>query len=241
MLRIDTLYLAGIIGLGLAGVGCIGSGHPREGGGSGASGSFDAAWSLAWLSGGAVTCADAGITTVDLDLQDTYTNLVYHDSFNCSDSQGTSELLPPDDFTVALRAYDSADNMLSMAALPDVYLVYSGYPTPLPWAKLDLQSFSLSWSVLVGGVPASCDQAGASEVELLVMRENSTVFDLAFPCAAHSGFSPAILPGTYSVQVNLLDSSGSPLPDLNPQTVSFQTVVAGSVTRAVLGPYTFSL
>ena len=241
MLRIYTLHLAGIVGLALVAASCTGGGHSRGGGGSGASGTLDVAWSLAWLDGGSVTCADAEVTDIDLDLVDTYTNLQYHDTFRCSDNQGTSEFLPPDDFKVALRAYDSANDMLSTAVLPGVYSVYSGNATPVPTVELDLQSFSLSWSVLVGGVPATCDQAGAAEVELVVMQGSSQVLDLAFPCSAYAGFSPAILPGTYSVRVNLLDSTGLPLPDMNPQTVSFRTVVADGVRRAVLGLYTFSL
>jgi hypothetical protein len=40
--------------------------------------------------GGAATCSGAGAATVDLDLQDTAGNS-YHDTFTCSDYQGTSE------------------------------------------------------------------------------------------------------------------------------------------------------
>ena len=100
MSRMYTLCLAGIVGLGLGVTGCGG------GGGGYSGGSFDVAWSLYWAGGGLVSCSGAGVTEVDLDVQDTYTGIAYHDQFACSDNGGTSRMLPVDDYTVALRAYD---------------------------------------------------------------------------------------------------------------------------------------
>ena len=97
MLRIYTLCLAGIVGLGLGAAGCTGGGH---------GGRFQVAWDLAWAGDGAATCTSAGVTEVDLDVLDTYTGIAYHDQFACSDNGGTSRMLPVDDYTVALRAYD---------------------------------------------------------------------------------------------------------------------------------------
>ena len=132
MLRMYTLCLAGIIALGLGVTGC-------GGGGGRAGGYFDVTWNLAWSGAGAVTCAGAGVTEVDLDVLDTYTNLDYHDRFACSAGGGTSASLPVDDYTVALRAYDASNTLVSEADLPDVYSIYAGVVTSLPDVVLVVQ------------------------------------------------------------------------------------------------------
>lgn len=127
MLRMYTLCLAGIIGLGLAATGC-GPGGGHHGGGN-----FDVLWGLAWAGGGSVSCAGAGVAEVDLDVRDVYTSAVYHDSFACSDGYGMSRDLPDDDYTVALRAYDYSGVMVSeWTDAPNTYPIYSGVVTPLP-------------------------------------------------------------------------------------------------------------
>ncbi len=130
MLRIYTLCLAGIVGLGLGAAGCTGGGH---------GGRFQVAWDLAWAGDGAATCTSAGVTEVDLDVLDTYTNLDYHDSFSCSVYQGTSQRLPVGDYTVAVRAYGASGALASEAILPDVYPIDSGIVTPLPGVSLIVQ------------------------------------------------------------------------------------------------------
>jgi len=128
MLRMYTLCLAGIIGLGLGATGC---GSGGEGGG----GYFDAAWDFE----SGATCASAGITEVGLDVLDTRTGLDYHDLFACSASQGTSEILPDDDYTVALRAYDSTNSIVSTADFGGAaYSIYAGTVTSLPLVAFGL-------------------------------------------------------------------------------------------------------
>ncbi|HJX64433.1 MAG TPA: hypothetical protein VJ860_10855 [Polyangia bacterium] len=127
MLRMYTLCLAGILGLGLAATGC-GLGGGRHG-----SGNFDVAWALVWSGGGSVSCAGAGVTEINLDVQDVYTGEVRHDAFFCSDGYGMSQDLLPDDYTVALRAYDSGRAMVSeWTDAPNTYPIYSDLVTPLP-------------------------------------------------------------------------------------------------------------
>ena len=132
MLRMYTLFLAGIVGLGLGATGCGG------GGGGYAGGSFDAAWSLAWAGGGSVSCSGAGVVEVDLDVLDTYTNLDYHDKFACSAYGGTSQVLPVDDYTVALRAYDSSNTLVSEWDGVGTYPIDDGVVTYLPDVVLPL-------------------------------------------------------------------------------------------------------
>lgn len=70
---------------------------------------------------------------------DTRTGLDYHDLFACSASQGTSEILPDDDYTVALRAYDSTNSIVSTADFGGAaYSIYAGTVTSLPLVAFGL-------------------------------------------------------------------------------------------------------
>ena len=132
MLRMYTLCLAGIIGLGLGAAGCSGSSHHPAG-------NFGLRWSLAWTTGGGTTCSAAGATEVDLDLVDTFNNYGTYDRFICSDYQGTSESLQPDDYTVAVKAYDATGVLLSEWDSPVVYSIYAGRVTQLPDVVLQVK------------------------------------------------------------------------------------------------------
>jgi len=101
-------------------------------------GTFAVRWSLALTTGGGTTCSGAGAATVDLDLQDTAGNS-YHYTFTCSDYQDTSDPLPPGDYTVAVRAYDANDVLLSEWDAPITYPIYAGSVTQLPNVVLQVQ------------------------------------------------------------------------------------------------------
>jgi hypothetical protein len=225
-----TLGLAGIIGLGLGATGC-GPGV-RHGGGS-----FDAAWSLAWVGGGSVSCAGAGVTEVDLDVQDSI-GVVYHDPFVCSAGGGVSEILPADDYTVAVRAYDSSDNMLSEVVLPGVYSIYANTTTGLPAVVLELTplapqggSFQVAWSLYQAGAGSmSCADAGVTEVDLDVQDlSTSAAYHDTFACSAYGGTSQVLPVDNYSVAVRAYDASNA----LVSEWVSTNTypINAGRVTN----------
>ena len=123
MLRMYTLCLAGIVGLGLGAAGCGGGGH--------ATGNFDAVWDF----GPGVSCADVGVTEVDLDWLDLRTNYPDGATFPCTDYGGTSKPLLVDEYTVALRAYAS-HNAPAPVNTADyngaVYSIFAGTTTFLP-------------------------------------------------------------------------------------------------------------
>jgi hypothetical protein len=118
MLRMYTLCLVGILGVVLGASGC---------GGARAGGTFMAYWDP----GNTASCANAGIMTVDLDLQDTYTQHDYHDTFNCAAGAGSSERLPTGDYSVILRAYDSYNQAVSESPVM-VSSIYANRVTDLP-------------------------------------------------------------------------------------------------------------
>jgi len=129
MLRIYTLVLAGMLGLGVAGCGSGGS----------EDGYFDAAWSLAYASDGvAATCAGTGTTEVHLDVQESHTSEVYHDTFACAAYGGTTASLPVGDYIVTLRAYDNFHTAsVSEVDFPDTYPIHAGEVTTLPGVTLE--------------------------------------------------------------------------------------------------------
>jgi hypothetical protein len=89
---------------------------------------------VAWDFGPGGTCAGAGVTEVDLDVLDLRTMVQSTDTFPCSVYGGTSQLLPVDEYTVALSAYESA-SATSPVSTADfngaVYSIFAGTSTPL--------------------------------------------------------------------------------------------------------------
>ena len=127
MLRMYTLLLAGILGLGAAGCG--------SGGNDG--GSFDVNWNLIYADGTYATCAGTYTTEVHVDVQNINSGAPYHDKFACSDRGGTTASLPVGDYTVALRSYDVYNNLLSEYDFLDTYPIYAGRVTLLPDVNLE--------------------------------------------------------------------------------------------------------
>jgi len=73
-----------------------------------------------------------------------------------------------------------------------------------------------SWSITGGGVPISCAEAGAAEVDLIV-----DAMEVPVSCDAHAGATPFFAPGTHSVTLELRDSSQNVLSRLGPMTEDF--------------------
>jgi len=82
---------------------------------------FDAAWDF----GSGASCADVGVTEVDLDWLNLRTNLSDGATFPCTAYEGTSPPLLDDDYTVALRAYTSASSTTPLSTADYGGAVYS--------------------------------------------------------------------------------------------------------------------
>jgi hypothetical protein len=213
MLRMYTLCLVGVLGVALA---ACGGGTRRTG-----SGNFQFSWQIGWQGGGLTSCASAGVASIDLDVQDTYSSQVVHDSFNCTANQGSSRLLPVSDYTVAVRARDSAGNLLSEAVLPNVYSIYLNRVTDLGVVRMDVTgapvatsggSFSVSWRLAWNtGASASCASAGATEVDLDVLdiRTNTAYHD-TFNCSDSQGTTDLLPASDYSVALRVYDTTVVP-------------------------------
>ncbi len=227
MLPVRTLCLFGIT-TSLALAGCVGGSH----------GNFAVGWDLAWVDNESnlLGCDEAGAAWVDLDMVDMH-DQEYHDRFACSDMGGFSQTLHEGDYSVVLRVRDANENLLSATA-PTWFSIFDGttYLTDNSgnWPLMALQSFVLDWTISVGGVPASCAQAGAAWVELLTVLPTNQPVSYLFPCETYSGETQAIPTGSYTVDLQLLDANQVPLDALTQPLLN-----VGSSPRAYLGRVDF--
>jgi hypothetical protein len=223
-----TLCLAGIIGLGLGAAGCSGSSHPPTG-------NFE----LHWNAG--ATCAAAGATDIYLYLVDVRDNYGYQEHFRCLDYQGTSEALPPDDYTARVQVTDASGTLLDELSFPDVYPIYAGRVTRLlPDVDLLAQpaviqpttgTFGLRWSLAwTTGGGTTCSAVGATTVDLdLAAVGSGGEYHYTFTCSDYQDTSDPLPPDDYTVAVRAYDASGVSLSEwVAPSTYH---IYAGSVTQ----------
>jgi hypothetical protein len=227
MLRIYTLCLAGIIGLGLGAAGCSGSSHPPAG-------NFE----LHWNAG--ATCAAAGATDIYLYLVDTRNNYGYQEHFACPAYQGTSEPLPPDDYTARVQVTDASGTLLDELIFPDVYPIYAGSVTRLlPDVDLVAQTtviqppagtFGLRWSLAwTTGGGTTCSAAGAATVDLDLQDTRGYSYHDTFACSDYQDTSRPLSPDDYTVAVRAYDANDVLLSEwVGPSTYH---IYAGSVTQ----------
>lgn len=199
MLRTYTLCLSGIIGLGLGTAGCSGGAQPP--------GTFE----LHWASG--ATCDVAGATDIYLFLLDTGNKYAhsYQEHFGCLDYQGTSEPLPPSDYSAQVQATDSSDNVVDELDFPGVYSIHPNSVTRLPDADLQpaTGTFGLRWSLAspTGGA-ATCSAAGATTVHLDLQDANNNSYHDTFTCSDYQGKSEPLPLGDYTFAVGAYDAGG---------------------------------
>ena len=201
-------------------------GYSTGGGGSGGQGgavsrcdanaspSFSVRWSLEDSTGQPTTCAAVGGATMDLDVLEVATSVVSHDTFPCDALAGTSAALTPGDYSVALRLRSSAGDVLSEAIAPTTYAVAAGCVTDLGLVPFEAvvtagnPYITLSWTIdrVLTGAALSCADAHADKV---VLSAGTTTYD--WPCAVGKGATAPLAPGSYDVNVKLLDATGTAL------------------------------
>jgi len=227
MLRMYTLCLAGIIGLGLGTAGCSGSSHPPAG-----------KFELHWTAG--ATCPAAGATDIYLYLVDVRDNYGYQEHFACPAYQGTSEPLPPDDYTASVQVTDASGTLLDELSFPDVYPIYAGSVTRLPDVDLLAQptvvqpttgTFAVRWSLaLTTGGAATCSGAGAATVDLDLLDTAGNSYHDTFTCSDYQDTSEALPPGDYTVAVRAYDANDVLVSEWVSSPSAYR-INAGSVTQ----------
>ena len=176
--------------------------------------SFAVQWSLEDGAGRPTTCAATGGASMDLDVLEVATSAVSHDTFPCTALAGASAALAPGNYSVALRLRDSAGQVLSEAIGPATYAIGAGCVTDLglvPFEAVVTASdpyITLSWTIdrVLTGAPLSCAGANADKV---VLTAGATSYE--WSCAIGKGATAPLAPGSYDVNVKLLDATGTAL------------------------------
>jgi hypothetical protein len=176
--------------------------------------SFAVRWSLQDSAGQPTTCAAVGGATMDLDVLEVATSQVSHDTFSCDALAGSGAALAPGKYSVAMRLRNAAGEVLSEAIAPTTYDIAANCVTDLGLVPFEAvvtaanPYITLSWAIdrVVTGAALSCASAHADKV---VLTAGTTAYD--WPCAAGKGATPPLAPGSYDVNVKLLDATGTAL------------------------------
>jgi hypothetical protein len=223
-LSVRTLCLVGVAGA-LGASGCVEADHPA----------FTVGWDTEFVETHApVSCQDAGTPTVELTMTNLSNQRVHVNRYNCDARGGESESLPAGRYNVKIALKTQAGVEVSNQ-VGEFNLVSSGL-TDLGVIHFEIQSFELSWTISQGGASRACQDVGATTVNLVTRLASDPEVVYSFPCSAGSGFTPAILIGTYSVQPQLVSGNGAVLRDFDQMTIKVDDTV-----RAVLLPVVFNL
>jgi hypothetical protein len=202
--RNRTVWLLGLAGL-IASAGCDdGGGSPQ----------FTVDWSLAYIGtngnlGAATTCELADTPTVELTMFNRLTKDKVVDTFPCTQTGGRSRVLPSGDYDLTIALKNRAGVEVSRQE-GTFTLARHGF-TPLNPIVFPIQSFLLNWSLARGQMSLSCQDVDAKFVNVNTRLNSEAPVTYSFPCAAGSGQTPAILLGTYSVGIDLVNSAGAVL------------------------------
>src|SRR3954470_8367332 len=148
MSKIRTLLLLGLAGIALSASGCGGDGGGQS--------SFVVDWSMEVVgTHEPLECEDAGVTTVDLDIQDLQTKQMNHTSYPCSAHKARSPVFTPGEFNVTISLKTASGQVVS-ANGGQATLVRRG--TDLGTLVFEIQRFELSWSIQKANMPSGCNQ-----------------------------------------------------------------------------------
>ena len=221
--------LFGLTGL-LGAAGCVESSAPR----------FTVGWDLVDIDvndrGAHITCKEAGTPTVELTMVNNRTQETHKQTFPCEAMGADSDPLPGGHYAVKIALKNDKGVEMSNQFGPDWTLVRDSL-TDLGVVTFPIQSFLLHWTLARGQQSLSCQEANAKTVNIITRRNSESEVIYAFPCEAGSGATTAIaVPGTYSVRVQLVSSTGAVLYDTDPMTIPVD-----DQARAVLMPIVFTL
>jgi hypothetical protein len=201
---------------------------------------FSVQWTLEDKARQPMNCTAVGGATMDLDVLEVATSAVSHDTFPCDAFEGTSAVLAPGTYAVAMRLRDAAGTLLSEAIAPGTFAITAGCSTDLGHVPFEAvvttpdQFISLTWAVerYGTGAPLSCADAHATHVELTA---GTTKFQ--WPCSNGQGATDSLAAGSYDVSIKLLDATGTALsltPTMPVAVVAGQpTALSGTVTFGV--------
>jgi cysteine-rich repeat protein len=178
-----------------------------------------AEWQWINLMGMTTTPCPASVSMMALDITPAGGTTTVTDLFPCADGTGVSSTIAAGDYTVQLRALLSAGGVLATSFEQTIDLS-AGDGTFSHGLLNDAGFFSLNWRLRgassMGVFP--CNQVGATTVRTTFTGPTTTTMSL--PCAdgeaAAPVFSPALLAGSYSVSLEVLDGALQPMGTSTP-------------------------
>jgi len=190
---------------------------------SSSDGSFLVSWDLQTrlaASPGAISCADAGVTTIRTTSQPVAGGMIV-DLFDCSVGVDETAPLPQTDYTVWVDALDSADALVAESFSQDAS-IFDTNPVGVDFSfPVDIGYFGLTWTLTRDGVQETCADEGGDGLEILSTPVNGggTGFDEIFDCSDGSATTTSDLPlDDYTVSITLIDANDQPLN--NPENKS---------------------
>ena len=154
------------------------------------------------------------------------------DLFTCSDFQGAAAI-EPDVYQSWVEFTTGSGGSVyakSLSAIVDVVQSDKTFETTI---LEDGGYFELSWDLVdsITRAPLTCAQAGSNGVSSLATEVNngSNSKDDVFPCEDHYGVTGGLKMGTYTVDVEAIDSTEEPLGD-NPTLLNKIIVDKNGVT-----------
>ena len=184
---------------------------------------------VTWPNFDGLSCSQAGVDTVEVQLLDATASTVLDDAtFDCGAGGATWNALDPGDYVVYVDAYDSYGNDIWQATVDASVFVGSNDYT----ADFYQVDGSLTVSYTFGG-SGIC--GAVYDVHIHVEDDYGNVYDDSTDACSDGGYFyyDSIPAGDYYVTLDGLDSTGRNIYESNVKTV---TVVAGSSN-----PYTVNL
>jgi hypothetical protein len=219
-----TLGLVGLLSA-LGASGCVEAEHPA----------FTVGWDLFFVNTNqGVSCQNAGTPNVELTIINTATKRKTVNRFACDGNGGTTETLPGGNYDVRISLLNANNEEVSNN-VGNFNLARDGL-TDMGVISFEIQSFQVAWSIHRGGNSLGCQDVDAKTVNLVTRLNSEQPVTYSFPCTAGSGFSPALMLGTYSVKPQLVSSTGAIIREFDPMTVP---VTADQL--AVLTPVVFDV
>ena len=194
--------------------------------------SIDASWMLVTAAMNTAPCPSgydtAAVTSQPVDAQGHNTGAAVIDLFDCSAAMGTTKPLPATTYSATVAITNHAMSQTFATSLAQAVDLGDATDKPLDVSFLtDGGVFQLAWQLVKmsdGTTPVACS-AVASMAKVRVAMTNTTTSatgNSQLSCDGGSGITGAVVAGTYTVSIRLLDNAfqdKGDAPDLTGQVI----------------------
>lgn len=215
--------------------------------------SIDASWMLVTAAMDTAQCPSgfdtAAVTSQPVDAQGHNAGTPVIDLFDCSATMGTTKPLPATTYSaaVAIESHDGSQTFATSLAQPVDLSDATDKPLDVSFLT-DGGKFQLAWQLVKmsdGTTPVACTaiDSMATMAKVRVAVTNTTTMltkNSQLPCDNGSGITGAVVAGTYTVSIRLLDDvfgDKGDVPDLTGQVIMAPDGLTdlGSVKIPVMG------